>query len=352
MPGVHISLRRSYKILTNLQEKISLIKQSLGGKQFVAVFLVLVVLFAIPLTIYLVKQRQEIRSKASTGAATVSFGATDLGSKNIGESFAPFDILLSAEQNNVTGVDITVTFDDTLTATFTPPASSGSNIFDYTVIPSAKYPNSVNNSGSSRTIRYVAVNKSKNNSVNGPAIVLGKITFTAAKLTATGTHQIQFGDVYVVAAGQKDKLNVTKDAVVTYTVAVPPARVDGGWTTDWGSCSATACGTSGTQTRTCTNPAPANGGAACSGASSQTCSASCQQVSGDADGNNCVDNADRLQWVRERNGDCHRCTNWSSETAPRRNYGQDYTLWYTAFASKPSLCTTATVPNCTTIACQ
>jgi len=45
-------------------------------------------------------------------------------------------------------------------------------------------------------------------------------------------------------------------------------KVDGGWTA-WSACSV-SCG-GGTQTRTCTNPAPANGGAACSGSSSQSC---------------------------------------------------------------------------------
>ena len=44
--------------------------------------------------------------------------------------------------------------------------------------------------------------------------------------------------------------------------------MDGGWS-DWGGCSKT-CGT-GTQARTCTNPAPANGGADCSGESTLAC---------------------------------------------------------------------------------
>lgn len=44
--------------------------------------------------------------------------------------------------------------------------------------------------------------------------------------------------------------------------------MNGGWT-DWSACTRT-CGT-GTQTRTCTNPAPSGGGAACAGATQQNC---------------------------------------------------------------------------------
>jgi|GEM_PF-6010475 len=47
-----------------------------------------------------------------------------------------------------------------------------------------------------------------------------------------------------------------------------PPPVDGGLTA-WSACSATCGG--GTQTRTCTNPTPANGGAACTGALSRSC---------------------------------------------------------------------------------
>ena len=52
-----------------------------------------------------------------------------------------------------------------------------------------------------------------------------------------------------------------------YTGKDCPSLV-GGWS-EWGRCSKT-CGT-GTQTRTCTNPTPLNGGAQCSGESSQDC---------------------------------------------------------------------------------
>jgi hypothetical protein len=49
-------------------------------------------------------------------------------------------------------------------------------------------------------------------------------------------------------------------------------RIDGGWSA-WSACNATACGTSGTQTRLCNNPFPSGGGADCSGSSSQSCQA-------------------------------------------------------------------------------
>lgn len=55
---------------------------------------------------------------------------------------------------------------------------------------------------------------------------------------------------------------------VLCTEMKPLPPVDGGWS-GWSGCSV-SCG-GGTQTRSCNNPSPANGGADCSGASSQSC---------------------------------------------------------------------------------
>jgi len=59
------------------------------------------------------------------------------------------------------------------------------------------------------------------------------------------------------------------------TCVIPPTN--GGWSA-FGACSL-SCG-GGTQFRTCTNPAPANGGAACAGAASQSCNTQACPING------------------------------------------------------------------------
>lgn len=61
-------------------------------------------------------------------------------------------------------------------------------------------------------------------------------------------------------------------SAVTSAESLCSFPIDGGWS-NFGSCSATACGTTGIQTRTCTNPAPSGGGANCVGSATQSCAA-------------------------------------------------------------------------------
>jgi len=77
--------------------------------------------------------------------------------------------------------------------------------------------------------------------------------------------------------GNPNECTVTMNSVQNVTANFGPAPVNGGYSA-WSTCSAT-CGV-GIQTRTCTNPAPANGGADCSGLSSQTCNTQACPVNG------------------------------------------------------------------------
>jgi len=79
---------------------------------------------------------------------------------------------------------------------------------------------------------------------------------------------------------------------VTRTGGTEKTPVNGGWSL-WGRCSATCGG--GSQTRTCTDPSPANGGEDCVGASRQECntddcegSSECVTIGGPQSGEKCT----------------------------------------------------------------
>ena len=84
--------------------------------------------------------------------------------------------------------------------------------------------------------------------------------FYTGNLTNTTTYNITCTN----GAGSASYSSVN-DSVMVIVGSQP---INGGWS-DW-STQSTQCGYSGIQTRSCNNPSPANGGAYCSGASSQS----------------------------------------------------------------------------------
>ena len=92
--------------------------------------------------------------------------------------------------------------------------------------------------------------------------------------------------------------------------------VDGGWS-QWGECSKTCGG--GTQTRTCTNPVPANGGADCQGGNTLACNVEeCPAVCGNnisESGEQCDSNSQSCITINGYNGfeSCNDvCSGWNN----------------------------------------
>jgi len=86
-----------------------------------------------------------------------------------------------------------------------------------------------------------------------------------AKVGVAGTYECQVTGGLFPSCGN---LDIGSDNNYDFTYC---PSVNGGWS-GWGTCSVSACGQTGTQTRTCNNPSPSCGGATCSGSNSQSCS--------------------------------------------------------------------------------
>jgi hypothetical protein len=96
------------------------------------------------------------------------------------------------------------------------------------------------------------------------------------------------------------------------------AAINGGWT-GWSACSVNCGG--GTQTRSCTNPAPQYDGTSCSGSTSEVCGeAAC-----------CVMYAPGAQWAQTSASDCfgHCMSITNSEGMCSSTCAQTSTLDYT-----------------------
>lgn len=185
--------------MNNLKEKLIEIKNLLRG-HVIALIIILVVIIGIPVTLYLVKQQQDLRSKA-TGGNSLTFSPSSRTVER-GTSFdVDFGIRFDPQQQ-LTGMDVTITYSANLEMeNFTKETGVLSREVDYDPQPTR------------RTVHYIAVNRTGTLNRRND-LKLGTLRFKAINdgpATITATHD------QIVVLGQASYLDVD-NASVTYTI--------------------------------------------------------------------------------------------------------------------------------------
>lgn len=170
------------------------------------------------------------------------------------------------------GSDVSFT---TVVAAGVPTVSTVTPVTSITMSTASGGGTTVSNGGTAVTVSGCAWSTSANPIYAGGGAISGSTGQTTNGWASGGPWPcsitgITASTLYHVRAFAVNAVGTSYGADISFTTTGP--AVIGGWS-DWSACSATECGTSGTQTRTCTNPAPANSGADCVGALSQACSA-------------------------------------------------------------------------------
>lgn len=165
-----------------------------------------ILILSLPLLLYIVRQQQEIRQRAAGGAVSLILSPASL-TKAVGESFDA-QLTLNGSDNNVTSVDVTVSFGtDVLEAISFAPASTFNATFRRIID---------NQRG---TIRYTAVSQPELGvtpvPITGSSIPLGTISFRAK---APGSSAVTFSDIEITASGLRTALPVQDNVQGSYTV--------------------------------------------------------------------------------------------------------------------------------------
>lgn len=198
-------------------EKLKNLLSGLFSKKLLGLGLVVVLLIATTLSVYLVRQRQTLRSKADTQGSVDLFFAPSSVTLNTTNNF-DVDVKLSAGNNPITGVDITLRYGLGITPTGQFQVTGGN--FDTVIVPGS----SDNGLRSlDRTIHFLAVNKGGPGSLKQGDIDLGKITFTPDSANASGTVTFLSSRVQVVASNYSGTQRVNLGQHSTFSYSPPGA---------------------------------------------------------------------------------------------------------------------------------
>ena len=176
------------------------------GKLFLIITTILLVV-AIPLTVYVAKQQQETRSRAGGGGASLAVQPANL-EKIINDTFT-VDIVLKPGGFAITGVDITFTLNPAITEFVSFTSRS---IFSDELIS--------NYSTTTGDYRYVAVDTTISKITED--IIIGTLTL---KAKAVGTGSLIFQDnIQIVGENYTGAIPRDSDIHGTYIVSLPPTN--------------------------------------------------------------------------------------------------------------------------------
>lgn len=170
---------------------------------------IILMLFSIPVAVFMSGQSQEIRSRASGEQVEFTLSpATD--TKSVGDVIET-EITINAGSFDVSAVDITVTFSPSFLSAV---SFTKSNSIAHSHI---ERPNDINNTAG--TMRIAMVNPGT--TPHRGSLTLGKIRFNA---TAAGSATVGITQARVTAAGESGSLSTNLEQSATYTVTTGSTR--------------------------------------------------------------------------------------------------------------------------------
>lgn len=184
-------------------------------KIFIPLLILLFIIAAIGVTLYLVKQSQENRSKAAP-ATTLTFSPSS-ATAQVGDTFT-LDILINTGDNTVSAAELHVNYDQTI--------FEGKEIAPGTFLTTELVHGAIGQGNASITLGSPPTSPQKGNgklaSLKLKAI---KATTTASKVTFDGSTQVagigEAGDVLV--SKRETSITVSGGTQITYTPTVTPS---------------------------------------------------------------------------------------------------------------------------------
>ncbi len=192
---------------------------NLSGRKFLLLGIVVVLLASIPVTLYLLQQRQEVRSKA-VASTTLSF-TPPTASSSVGQE-VKLDIMVNPGQNQVSFIKLNISYDPTKLSAIENALVANPGTFPATLEGPIYTSGNINAS--------LSVGANPTSVIQQPAKV-ATLTFKALAVTEGSPTQVSFGNqTQVLSIAQTDQpsenvLSNTSPALITITSSTPSASV-------------------------------------------------------------------------------------------------------------------------------